>query len=98
MRNSFTIMALFLVATFATPAFADGAPAKKTAGGKDGFVVTDKTFIDFTDTLIEGQMKAPEGFFLQGRQSQALRQMVRLRSKFRNELGNSKSAVMSLVK
>jgi hypothetical protein len=106
MRNAFMIALAMTLVTVSRPALADETPApaasdvktQKAPGGKDNFVVTDKTFIDFTETLIEGQMKAPEGFFLQGRQSQALRQMVRLRSKFRNELGNSKSAVMSLVK
>ena len=69
------------------------------AGGKTkGFVTTDKTYIDFSETSIDGTMKAPTGFFIQGRQSQSLKQMVRLRSKFRNELRNSKSAVKSAVK
>lgn len=88
---STAILTAFLISEVV---LADGAGKKV---GKS-FVTVDKTTIDFTDTLIEGQMKAPEGFFLQGRQAQSLRQMVRLRSKFRNELRNSKSAVQSLVK
>jgi len=64
----------------------------------DGFVTSDKTYIDFNETNIDGAMKAPTGFFIQGRQSQSLKQMVRLRSKFRNELRNSKAAVKSAVK
>jgi hypothetical protein len=43
-------------------------------------------------------MKVPEGFMLQGRQNSQLSQMVKLRSNFRNELNNSKSATKALVK
>jgi hypothetical protein len=75
------------------------APAKKYDGNKGGGLVSaDSTQIDFTDTMIDGKMQAPQGFFLQGRQSQSMTQMVRLRSKFRSELRNSKSAVKALVK
>ena len=65
---------------------------------KSSFVTADRTNIDFSETLIDGKMQAPQGFFLQGRQGQAMSQMVRLRSKFRSELRNSKSAVKSLAK
>jgi hypothetical protein len=75
----------------------DAAPAKKY-DGKSGLVSADSTQIDFTETMIDGKMQAPQGFFLQGRQSQSMTQMVRLRSKFRSELRNSKSAVKALVK
>lgn len=70
--------------------------AKLQGGGS--FATADKTNIDFSDTMIDGKMQAPAGFFLQGRQGQTMTQMVRLRSKFRSELRNSKSAVKSLVK
>lgn len=73
------------------------APATKVSG-KSSFVSSDKTNIDFSDTLIDGKMQAPAGFFLQGRQGQTMSQMVRLRSKFRSELRNSKSAVKAAVK
>lgn len=63
-----------------------------------GFVTTDKTSIDFSETMIDGKMQAPSGFYLQGRQAQSMTQMVRLRSKFRSELRNSKSAVKSISK
>lgn len=65
---------------------------------KDDVVVSSKTKIDFNETLIEGKMQAPQGFFLQGRQAQDLSQMVKLRSNFRPELRNSKSAVRAVVK
>lgn len=66
--------------------------------GHESFQTSDKTNIDFSDTLIDGKMQAPSGFFLQGRQAQSLSQMVKLRSTFRNELRNSKSAVKATVK
>lgn len=62
------------------------------------FSTGDRTHIDFSDTMIEGRFKAPQGFLLQGRKAQVMTQMVKLRSHWRNELRNSKSAVKSLVK
>lgn len=77
-----------------TPAFAD---VKK--GDQDGAIMgKDSTNIDFSAANIDGKMQAPSGFFLQGRESQAMSQMVKLRAKFRNELRNSKAAVKDLVK
>jgi hypothetical protein len=70
---------------------------RKVRGGSS-FSSVDSTNIDFSETMIDGKMQAPQGFFLQGKKSQTLTQMVRLRSKWRSELQNSKSAVKSLVK
>jgi hypothetical protein len=92
MKILLTIACLFF---FSSAATADDQ-AKKTKSSD--FVTTDKTYIDFSETSIDGSMKAPTGFFIQGRQSQSLQQMVRLRSKWRGELRNSKAAVKSLVK
>lgn len=64
----------------------------------DDFKVVSSTKFDFSEAMIDGKMQAPSGFFLQGRQSQSLSQMVQLRPNFRNELKNSRSAVKSLVK
>lgn len=88
---------------FASSVYAeDAAPAASTApskpAGTASFVSSDRTNIDFSETLIDGKMQAPAGFFLQGRQGQTMSQMVRLRSKFRSEMRNSKSAVKALVK
>lgn len=58
----------------------------------------DQTFIDFSEAVIEGKMKAPEGFYLQGRKGQIMKQMVKLRSNFRDELRNSKASVETLSK
>jgi hypothetical protein len=79
----------------------NAAPALAGDGKEDAresFVTSDKTNIDFSETLIDGKMQAPSGFFLQGRQAQSLSQMVKLRSTFRNELRNSKAAVKATVK
>lgn len=57
-----------------------------------------RTEIDFNETLIDGRMKVPSGFFIQGRQAQAMSQMVKLRSNFRKELKKSKNAVKVITK
>lgn len=56
------------------------------------------TKLDFDSTLIDGQMKAPAGFFLQGRNKQSLSNMVKLRSDFRQELRNSRSAIKAMAR
>lgn len=45
-----------------------------------------QTNIDFSESLIEGKMRAPSGFFIQGRLSQDLTRMVRLRTSFKPEM------------
>ncbi|MEZ4741267.1 MAG: hypothetical protein R3B45_02280 [Bdellovibrionota bacterium] len=57
-----------------------------------------KTQIDFNETLIEGKMKAPSGFFIQGRQSQSMAQMVKLRSNFRQKLIQSRFGAKTIIK
>lgn len=87
-----------------TAAEKSAKPSKKEAvkvdssGDPDGFVTAPSTRIDFSETVIDGKMKAPEGFMLQGQQGNSLSQMVKLRSHFRNQLNNSKSATKALVK
>ena len=77
---------------------ASAASAQQLESTGSTFATTDKTHVDFTETMIDGKFKAPQGFLLQGRKSQSLTQMVKLRSKWRSELRNSKSAVKALVK
>lgn len=105
-------IALKLVSTgaailFCGQLFAAQKPAKETkpqpvkvdsSADPDGFVAAPSTRIDFSETVIDGKMKAPEGFMLQGQQSNSLSQMVKLRSNFRSNLNNSKSATKALVK
>lgn len=56
------------------------------------------TKMDFDSSMIDGKMKAPSGFFLQGRNRQELQSMVRLRSNFRERLDDSRSAVKAMVR
>ncbi|MES2744952.1 MAG: hypothetical protein V4655_05975 [Bdellovibrionota bacterium] len=56
------------------------------------------TKMDFDSTMLDGKMKAPSGFFLQGRNKQSLTNLVKLRSSFKPQLKDSKAAVRSLVK
>lgn len=74
------------------------AEAQESRGQSAGFTTTDRTHVDFTETMIDGKFQAPQGFFLQGRKSQMMTQMVKLRNKWRSELRNSKSAVKSLAR
>ncbi len=60
---------------------------------KDNFYTSESNKIDFSETLIEGKMQAPQGFFLQGKSSQQLTNMVQLRKDFKPQLRSSKAAV-----
>lgn len=71
--------------------------SRESLNDPEGKVVY-STKIDFDSTLIDGQMKAPQGFFLQGRNKQSLSNMVNLRSNFKQELRNSRSAVKAMVR
>lgn len=108
--NPFLLILTFLTSN---TVFAAGkTPSKKTvkqpvtsttvkadgSAPSDDVVTASSTRIDFSETSIDGKMKAPDGFFLQGHNSNSLSQMVKLRSNFRSELRNSSSAVKSHVK
>ena len=82
---------LALIFSLCNLAFAEGNVATKYVSGQS-------TTIDFDEASIEGKMKAPSGFFLQGRKKQSLSQMVKLRSEFKNELREASSVVRALVK
>lgn len=56
------------------------------------------TYFDFEKTLLEGKMKAPTSFFLQGKKSQSLSNMVKLRANFRKELKRAKWQAMEIVR
>lgn len=109
MRTSMALKLIIVIATslFCGQLLAAQKPTKETktqpvkvdsSGDPDGFVAAPSTRIDFSETVIDGKMKAPEGFMLQGQQSNSLSQMVKLRSNFRSNLNNSKSATKALVK
>ncbi|MBF0440789.1 MAG: hypothetical protein HQK54_02680 [Oligoflexales bacterium] len=74
------------------------AGEKEKVNKENKEMVTYSTNMDFDSTLIDGQMKAPSGFFLQGRNKQSLSNMVKLRSNFKRELVNSKTAVKAMVR
>ena len=97
MRMSWIFVVLALGLALPVMAEATKKDPPKT-GRKDDAVVTSKTRFDFGEAAIDGEMKAPEGFFLQGRNPQSLTQMVKLRSHFKSELRNSKSAVRALIR
>jgi hypothetical protein len=91
----FTAFMIFLSLIVSEAAIAEPLrPAVK----KDDYVVTDSTKIDFEGAVVDGKMKAPTGFFLQGRNPQSLSQMVKLRSHFKRELKGSQDAVRAMVK
>lgn len=56
------------------------------------------TEMDFDSADIDGKVKAPSGFFLQGRNKQSLETMVQLRSDFRDQLRNSRAGVRAAAK
>lgn len=56
------------------------------------FAVSSSTKFDFAEASIDGKMKAPEGFFLQGRKGQQMSSLMNLRSNFRRELIGSQAA------
>jgi len=102
MRVTTRIGLIILTLTFAMTkaALASGkAPTSKTTrdsgpatDSDPAYVVRSSTRIDFSEANIDGRMKAPEGFFLQGRKSQDLQNLMKLRSNFREELSGSAAA------
>lgn len=85
---------LIVLALGASPAAGDEAPRAPVPSKEQTYSTT----MDFDSTMIDGKMKAPNGFLLQGRNKQSLSNMVKLRSNFSTKLGDSKSAVQSLIK
>ena len=75
--------------------FAVNIQAAEKGKPKDGNF---QTTMDFDSSMIDGKMKAPSGFFLQGRNKQSLSNMVKLRSNFSGKLRDSEAAVKALIK
>jgi hypothetical protein len=99
-RIHFNLAGLLLVICcgVGTASADDEAPAARTKRLEGQVKSRSQTTIDFNETLIDGKMQAPSGFFIQGRQSQSMSQMVKLRSNFRDKLIQSKYAVRAIVK
>ena len=89
MKNRFMFTVLFFLSSLAS---AQNQPNDRVKEQKS------TTNMDFDSTMIDGKMKAPAGFLLQGRNRQSLSNMVKLRSNFSIELKDSEAAVKALVK
>jgi hypothetical protein len=53
-----------------------------------------KTNLDFSESLIEGKMKAPSGFYIQARKGQKLTNLIKLRASFRPEMLKSRGLMI----
>jgi len=73
-----------------------GSTQKASDVADPGYMVRSSTKIDFNEAAIDGRMKAPDGFFLQGRKSQEMQNLLKLRANFRKELSGSASAAETL--
>lgn len=73
-------------------ALALAADVKRDEPKNAGYTVRSSTKIDFNEASIEGRLKAPDGFFLQGRKAQDMQNLLKLRSDFRKELSGSAAA------
>ena len=97
-RRFLRVLICCAVATFWMQAEASEIKKASESSEKDEYVVADRTDFDFSERRIDGQFQGPGNSFVDGQRAQKLSQMVQLRSKFRNELRNSKAAVKALVK
>ena len=70
----------------------------KTKSTNNDYDVILSTDFNFSETSIMGNMKTPDGFYLQGSKSQDLNDMVKLRSSFKQELLDSYNGVKSVAK
>ena len=68
------------------------ADVKRDDSETAGYTVRSSTKIDFNEAAIDGHLKAPDGFFLQGRKAQDMQNLLKLRSDFRKELSGSAAA------
>ena len=66
---------------------------KSSKSTNNDYEVILSTDFNFSETSILGNMKTPDGFYLQGNKAQDLKDMVKLRSSFREELLDSYSGV-----
>ena len=90
--NNKVIFGFLLLIAFSRSGYSENKSRRGEWIGKSS------TNIDFDSTIIDGKMKSPTGFLLQGRNKQSLSNMVKLRSHFKMELKNSRSAVKSIVR
>ena len=65
---------------------------------QDDYNVILSTEFNFSETSIQGNMKTPDGFYIQGRKAQTLEEMVKLRSSFKKEILDSLYGVESVTR
>lgn len=95
--RKYLLFMLFIAGSLLTAnSFAQSA-GRANLNNQEGRVVY-STNLDFDSTMIDGRHKAPMGFFLQGRNKQSLSNMVKLRSNFKRQLNQSRTAVKAMVR
>ena len=75
-------MALLAVLAFSGAAIAQDA----TPAGADGVSYQRKTVINFEDDTIEGDLKTPDGQYLEARKKMRHKSLIRIRTDFRREV------------
>ena len=82
----------------APPSPASSKPAPAAGEDEQTYVVRSSTKIDFSEALIDGKMKAPEGMYLRGRGTQKMQNLLKLRQDFKKELEGSAEAAQTEYK
>lgn len=101
-----TVVSFLLVDLFSSYLYADedlediqdSRSKQNSKSTNNDYEVILSTDFNFSETSIMGNMKTPDGFYLQGSKSQNLKDMVKLRSSFKQELLDSYNGVKSVAK
>ena len=78
------ILAVMVASVAVAPAAQ--AQAEATAPGGDGVSYQRKTVINFEDDTIEGDLKTPDGKYLEARKKMRHKSLIRIRADFRREV------------
>ncbi|MFZ5439165.1 MAG: hypothetical protein ACOZQL_04110 [Myxococcota bacterium] len=79
------VVAVALVALFATPVFAEDKVIREA----DKTVFRKKTTIDFTDVAIDGELTKPEGSYSVSKKKTTFKTLIKVRDNFNPELQKS---------
>ena len=82
------LLALFLVLPLAARAADDGAPAQG-GGAAPKVEYPKKTVINFEDDTIEGDLKRPDGEYVEGRKKVDHSNLIKLRENWREKVMQS---------
>ncbi|MEW5855433.1 MAG: adventurous gliding motility protein CglF [Myxococcota bacterium] len=82
------VVAAALVATTGAPAL-----AQETTQGADGQTYQRKTVINFEDDTIEGDLKTPDGEYLEARKKARHKSLIKIRENFRLRILQSASSL-----